>query len=198
MSFARNILGALVAGLLITSPAAAQDRAVTVSARGGGYNALTDLDDAGSADLKQVGFTVGGGVAVEVHRYVALRGDFTWAQNELRASGTETGDELNRFFYDAAVQLQYPTAAGITPYLFAGGGAVTIHEVGTSGQDKTKGAGTFGLGLDYTIPGTNVGVFTEGKGWIYQLSDMSGALAGFDKTQVEIGWSGGFSYRLPF
>ena len=122
--------------------------------------------------------------------------DFTFGRNELRNNALATGDKLNRFFYDAAVQLQYPTAVGITPYVFAGGGGVTIHEVGTSGQDKTKGTGTFGLGLNYTVPGAGLGLFAEGKGWLYQVSNLNGALSPFDKTQVEIGWSGGVSYRF--
>lgn len=119
-------------------------------------------------------------------------------RNELRANALDTGDKVNRFFYDAAAQLQYPTAVGLEPYVFAGGGAVTIHEVGTSGQDRTKGTGTFGLGLNYTIPGTGLGRFAEGKGWLYQVSNLNGVLSSFDKTQVEIGWSGGVSYRFPF
>ena len=196
MSFTRSTLGALAAALIVATPAAAQDRAVAIFARGGVYNALTSLNDAGTADFQKVGYNVGGGVGVQLHKYVGLRGDFTFGRNELRNNALATGDKLNRFFYDAAVQLQYPTAVGITPYVFAGGGGVTIHEVGTSGQDKTKGTGTFGLGLNYTVPGTGLGLFAEGKGWLYQVSNLNGALSPFDKTQVEIGWSGGVSYRF--
>jgi hypothetical protein len=198
MLVTRSILGALGVAAVLATPVAAQDRAVSVFARSGGYNALTDLDDAGTADFGKVGYNVGGGLAVQLHRFVAVRGDFTYAQNELRSSGADTGNKLNRFFYDAAVQLQYPTDVGVTPYVFAGGGAVTFHEVGTSGQDKTKGAGTFGLGLNYTIPRTSLGVFAEGKGWLYDASNLNGSLSQFDKTQVEVAWTGGLSYRFPF
>lgn len=198
MSFTRSILGAVAVTLALAGPAAAQDRAIRVFARSGGFNALTNLNDAGTADFNKVGFNVGGGVGVQVHRFVTLRGDFTYAQNELRANGVETGDKLNRFLYDAAVQLQYPTAIGLEPYLFAGGGAVTVHELGTSGQDKTKGTGTFGLGLNYTIPQTGLGLFVEGKGWLYEVSNLNGFLSSYDKLQVEIGWSGGLSYRFAF
>jgi len=100
--------------------------------------------------------------------------------------------------YDAAVQLQYPTASGLEPYVFAGGGAVTLHQVGTSGQNKTRAAGTFGLGLNYQVPNSPFGVFAEGKSWLYKLENMSGALAGFDKTQFDVAWSGGISYRFPW
>jgi hypothetical protein len=198
MSHPRRLGGALVLALALAAPAAAQDRAVFLFARGGGYNGLSNLDDAGTSDFKKVGFNVGGGVGVQVHRYVSVRGDLTFARNELRDNQFATGTKLNRFFYDAALQLQYPTASGLEPYLFAGGGAVTLHEVGTSGQNKTKAAGTFGLGFNYRIPNSQFGVFAEGKSWLYKLNGMQGALAGIDKTQYDIAWSGGVSYKLPF
>jgi opacity protein-like surface antigen len=194
----RSILAGLATTLVLASPLAAQDRTVRVFAAGGGYNALTNLNDAGSADFKKVGYTVGGGVGVQVQRYVTLRGDFRFARNQFRANQQETGQDVNRFFYDAALQLQYPTARGLEPYIFAGGGAVTIHQVGTSGEDKTEGAGTFGLGLNYTVPSAGVGIFLEGKSWLYKPTNLTGALAGVDKLQYEVAWAGGVSYRFPF
>ena len=198
MSWVRSAVAALVITLAASAPAAAQGHAFRLFGRGGGFNGLTNLDDAGTADFKKLGYDVGGGVGVEVTKYVTLRGDFNFARNELRTNSIATGVKTNRFFYDGAVQLQYPTASGIEPYLFAGGGAVTVHEVGTTGQNRTRGAGTFGLGLNYRIPGTALGVFAEGKSWLYKLDNMSGALAGFDKTQYEIAWTGGISYRFPW
>jgi opacity protein-like surface antigen len=198
MSNKRRLGGALILALTLAAPAAAQGRAVFLFARGGGYNGLSNLDAAGTSDFKKVGFNVGGGVGVQLHRNVSVRGDLTFARNELRDNQLATGTKLNRFFYDAALQLQYPTASGLEPYLFAGGGAVTLHEVGTSGQNKTKPAGTFGLGFNYRIPNTQFGLFAEGKSWLYKLNGMQGALAGVDKTQYDVAWSGGVSYKLPF
>jgi opacity protein-like surface antigen len=198
MSFSKSLLGALAVLVVLASPVAAQNQALSLFARSGGYNALTNLNDAGSADLKKIGYTVGGGVGVQVHKFVTLRGDFTYARNPLRLNSVETGQDVNRFFYDAAVQLQYPTSVGLEPYLFAGGGAVTIHQVGTSGQDKTKGTGTFGLGLNYTVPASGLGFFIEGKSWLYNPTNLSGALAGVDKWQYELAWAGGISYRFPW
>jgi outer membrane protein with beta-barrel domain len=198
MSSTRRLFGALVFALAAATPVVAQDRAVFLFARGGGYNGLSNLTDAGTSDFKKVGFDVGGGVGVQLHRNVSVRGDLTFARNELRDNQVATGTKLNRFFYDAALQLQYPTASGLEPYLFAGGGAVTLHEVGTSGQNKTKAAGTFGLGFNYRIPNTQLGLFAEGKSWLYKLSGMQGTLAGVNKTQYDIAWNGGLSYKLPF
>jgi hypothetical protein len=200
MSFTRSAVGALVIALGAGAGqfALAQDHAVRVFARGGGYNALTNLNEAGTSDFKKVGYSLGGGVGIQANRYVTFRGDFNFGRNELRNNAVATGIRTNRFFYDAAVQLQYPTSSGFEPYLFAGGGAVTIHQVGTTGQNKTRAAGTFGLGLNYVIPRTNFGIFAEGKSWLYKFDNMSGPLAGFDKTQFELAWTGGISYRFPW
>lgn len=191
----QTLLMALAAGLTLTAPLAAQDRAITLSARSGGFQALTDLNDAGTADFKKVGFNVGAGVGVQVQRFVTLRGDFTFAENELRSSDVNAGDKLRRYFYDAAVQLQYPSASGLTPYAFAGAGGVTFDQPGNV-KNKSKFAGTFGLGVGYELPQTGIGFFLEGKGWVYDLSKLNGSLAGYDKSQMELGWSAGLSYRI--
>jgi Outer membrane protein beta-barrel domain len=198
MSFSRGVLGALALSLGMGSVAAAQDHAIRLFAQGGGYNAVANLNDVGSADFKKLGYTVGLGVGVELNRYLTIRGEGSFGRNELRNNTVGTGLMTNRFFYDAAVQLQYPTSTGLEPYVYAGGGGVTIHPVGTSGRDRTKGAGTFGLGLNYQIPRSGLGLFVEGKGWVYQFNGFSGQLAGFDKTQVDLTWSGGLSYRFGF
>lgn len=198
MSRQARILGALMIGLVVAQPAAAQEKAVSVTVRGGGFNGLANLNDGGTADFKKVGYNVGGGVGVELHRYIALRGDVAFARNELQQNSLETGSELSRLFYDGGVQLQYPTASGWQPHLYVGAGAVTLHPVGTSDNDKTTFAGTGGLGLGYTIPGSNFGFLVEGKGWVYELNELGGSLASFDKTQFDVTWSAGFTYRIPF
>jgi hypothetical protein len=198
----RMMLGALTIATAITAglpaSAAAQDRAVTFSVRGGGFNGLTDLADGGAADFKTVGYSVGGGLGVELTRYVALRGDFTFARNELRLDGADSGDELNRYFYELAVQLQYPTEMGLTPYVFAGGGGITVSEAGASGDSDTNGAGTFGLGVGYTIPQTGFGLFIEGRSWLFGADGLNSLMEPYDRNQYELAWTGGFSYRLPF
>jgi hypothetical protein len=187
-----------VLALALIHPLGAQQKTVALAVRGGGFNGLTELNEAGTADFKQVGYNVGGTLGVDLHRYVALRGDFTFARNELQVNSLETGTELDRFFYDAGVQLQYPTASGWTPYAFVGAGAVTLHPVASSDNDKTTAAGTVGLGLSYTLPGTNLGVVAEGKGWLYELSELNGSLTGFERTQFDVTWSAGLAYRVPF
>lgn len=195
MSAAR-ILGGLSLLAALSTTAQAQAPSVSLAARGGGFNGLTSVDPAGGSDFKKVGFDVGGGVRVNLHRYVALRGDFTFARNELRTNSTATGFQLDRFSYDGAVQLQAPVGA-VTPYLFAGGGAITLDPRQSGVESVTRGAATFGLGVEYAIPGSPFSVFVEGKSWLYRLEDLGGPLAGTSKTQYDVAWNGGFSYRLP-
>jgi opacity protein-like surface antigen len=197
MSVRKGLLGALVLVLAVAQPAVAQDRRVGIAVRGGGFNGVTELNDAGNADFNKTGYNVGGGLFVDLHKYVALRGDFTYARNELQQNGLATSQDLNRFFYDGAIQFQYD-ANGLKPYLFVGAGAVTLHPVGTSDNDQTKFAGTGGIGAEYAIAGTGLGIVLEGKGWVYNLSELPGTLAPFDKTMFDVTWSAGLSYRLPF
>ena len=76
-------------------------------------------------------------------------------------------------------------------------GAVTLHPVGSEEADQTKPAGTVGLGVNYTIPGTGFGILVEGRGWVYELSDVGGFASTYDRTQFDVAWSAGFTYVLP-
>jgi hypothetical protein len=192
------VLGVVLAGLALAEPAAAQDRGVRLAVRGGGFNGLADVTEAGDADFGRTGYSVGGSVGVDLSRYLGVDGNFTFARNELKEEGARTGSELARFFYDAAVRVRYPTATGLTPYALLGAGAVTLHPVGSDDADATKPAGTVGLGVNYTIPGTRLGLLVEGRGWLYELSDVGGFAESFDRTQFDVTWSAGFSYVLPF
>jgi hypothetical protein len=198
MSWQMRALGVLGVGVVLAQPAAAQDRSVSLTVRGGGFNGLSSLNEAGTADFKGVGYNAGVGIGVDLHRYVGLRGDFTFARNELSVDDEDTGTELSRLFYDAAVQVQYPSAGGLRPYAFVGAGGVTLHPVGGEGADHTAVAGTGGVGVGYAIPGSNFGFLLEGKGWLYELSELGGDLATYDRTQFDVTWSAGFTYRLPF
>ena len=197
MSWQTRVLGGVVLSLALVGPARGQERGLRIAVHGGGFNGLSSLNEPGTADFKQAGYNVGGTVGLDLHRYVGLRGDFTFARNELRQNEIDTDSELSRFFYDAALQVQYPMSSGLQPYAFVGGGAVTLHPVGSADGDRTQPAGTAGLGLNYAIPGSNLGILLEGKGWLYEISELGGDLASYDRTQFDVTWSAGLSYRIP-
>jgi hypothetical protein len=190
-------LGAIAAvTVLATTPAWAQERGIRVYANVGGLSALRDLNQAGTADFR-TGFDMEGGVGWQLQRNLSVRGDLTWGQQQLRNSGIATG-KVNQFFYGADVMLKYPGASRATPYVFAGGGAVTIHPKGTSGENKTNPFGRLGLGVTYQPTRSRLELFAQGTGWLYKISGFSGTnpLAGYDRSQFDLAYSGGVSVRL--
>jgi opacity protein-like surface antigen len=194
----RPILGVLAVASLAVTNAHAQGTSghpITIGVRGGGFSALSDLNDAGTLDTK-TGYSVGTGIGYQISRHVVIRTDFTFARDELRTNGVDTGTHLNKFMYTAAIQLQQPFSNGVTPYIFAGGGGITVHEQGTTGINKTKAAGVGGLGIRYRLADSRWSVFTEGLGYLYKVRDFQGSLAGLDKTQFDVSWTGGLSISI--
>jgi hypothetical protein len=191
--------GAALVALTAAPPLRAQDNhsdgpAIVVYGAGGGFSSLTHLDSADTTNFK-TGFNVGGGVGYQFSKYVALRGNFTFARAEAQSGVSAiaiTGTKFNRFLYDADLQFRYPLQGGVAPYVFVGGGAITVkHDVTPADPNFTKGAGKFGLGLAYQIPRSNVGLYAEGTTWVYKWDQY-----GFNKTQFDTTWSGGLSYRF--
>jgi opacity protein-like surface antigen len=197
--FAQSIgTAAFALSLLVPSLASAQtsqslDRPTFLAfANGGGNSSLTDLNDAGSASLK-TGWTAGGGLGVQLNRFVALRGTFDFARADGDNATAFAGQTLNHYFYGGDVQLRYPTASGLAPYVVAGAGAVTIDNPDNAAfQRFTKFAGKGGVGVEYTLPRSDLGLFAQANSYIYKFDRN-----GFDKTQVDLLWTGGLSYRLP-
>jgi opacity protein-like surface antigen len=189
---------ALVLSLLAPGIASAQASqtldhpTVVVFANGGGNSSLTNLDDAGTASLK-TGWTAGGGVGVQLNRYVAVRGTFDYARADGESATPFAGQSLNHYFYGGDVQLRYPTVSGFAPYVVRGAGAVTIDDKDNPSFDRfTKFAGKGGVGLEYALPRSDVGLFAQANSYVYKFDRN-----GFDKTQVDLLWTGGLSYRLP-
>jgi hypothetical protein len=189
---------ALVLSLLAPGIASAQARqtldrpAIVAFANGGGNSSLTDLNDAGTASLK-TGWTAGGGVGLQLNRYVAVRGTFDFAKADGESGTSIAGQSLNHYFYGGDLQLRYPTASGLAPYVVLGAGAVTIDNPDNAAFDRfTKFAGKGGVGLEYTLPRSDFGLFAQATSYVYQFDRN-----GFDKTQADLLWTGGLSYRLP-
>jgi opacity protein-like surface antigen len=195
-----NLAAALLLGLLTPALANAQDdirpidqSSLVVFANGGGNSSLTDLNDAGTASL-ETGWTAGGGVGVQLNRFLAVRGTFDYARSDGQGTAAISGQTLNRYFYGGDVQLRYPTASGFAPYLLLGAGAVTIDNPDNAAFDRfTKVAGKGGLGLEYALPRSNVGLFAQASSYVYDFDRN-----GFDKTQVDVLWAAGLNYRISY
>ena len=189
---------ALAISLLAPSVATAQasqsldSPTVVLFANGGGNNSLTDLNDAGTNSLK-TGWTAGGGAGVQINRYVALRGTFDFAQAKGDNGTSFSGQKLNHYFYGGDLQLRYPTPSGLAPYVLLGAGAVTIDNPDNAAFNRfTKFAGKGGVGVEYTIPRSDFGLYAQASSYVYKFDRN-----GFDKTQADLLWTGGLSYRLP-
>ncbi len=185
----------LLAPAALSAQTTSQHRNVIFFANGGGAAPITDLNDAGTASLK-TGWTAGGGVGVQINPYVAVRGTFDLARTEAEgsAAGALASANLNRYFYGGDVQLRYPTASGFAPYLLLGAGAVTIDNADDDAfQSFTKFAGKGGLGVEYIFDRNNFGVFAQATSYLYDYDRT-----GFDKTQADLLWTAGLSYRLPY
>jgi hypothetical protein len=195
-----RLTAALLVSLLTPGIAQAQDDGRTsdqstliIFANGGGNSSLTDLNDAGTASL-ETGWTGGGGVGVQLNRFLAVRGTFDYARSDGQGTTAINGQALDRYFYGGDVQLRYPTASGFAPYLLLGAGAVTIDSPDNAVFDRfTKFAGKGGLGVEYLLPRSNFGFFAQGSSYVYDFDRN-----GFDKTQVDVLWTGGLSYRLSY
>lgn len=190
-----------LAVIATATPAQAQSAGATtstgavISVQGGGFSSVNNLNDAKTADFK-TGFNVGGALGYQFTDVLGVRGTFTFARNESEGTGLPTlikaGTKVNRYLYGAELVLKVPVAGGISPYVLAGGGAVTFKPDTTPEQDSfTKPAGKVGVGVNIDIPKTAVSIFAEGNGWFYQFDHF-----GFDKTQFDLTWSAGLSYRF--
>jgi opacity protein-like surface antigen len=195
-----RMIAALLVSLLVPGITTAQEAdqsfdrtSLVFFANGGGNSSITDLNDAGTASL-ETGWTGGGGVGVQLNRFLAVRGTFDYAQSDGQGTASISGQTMNRYFYGGDVQLRYPTASGFAPYLLLGAGAVTIDNPDNVVFDRfTKFAGKGGLGVEYLLPRSNLGLFAQASSYVYDFDQN-----GFDKTQVDVLWTAGLSYRLSY
>jgi hypothetical protein len=195
MSTRSYFIPALLLSLLAPAVVSAQDHrpALIYFANGGGNSALRGLNDAGTASL-QTGWSAGGGIGMQLSRFLVVRATFDFARTEVGGSGAGAlnGQRLNRYFYGGDVQIRYPTASGLAPYLLLGAGAVTI-----DGKDDgdfesfTRFAGKGGAGVEYRLR-NNVSLFAQGATYVYDYDH-----SGFNRAQWDLLWTVGVSYRVP-
>ncbi len=190
---------AAIALVAVAVPAQAQSTTSTtsgavVAVQGGGFSSVANLNDANTADFK-TGFNVGGSLGYDVNKIVGVRGTFTFAQSDTRGTALPAviaaGTKTDRYLYGGEIVLRVPVVGGVSPYVLAGAGAVTFKPDTATSTTFTKPAGKIGAGLNIAVPNSNVSVFAEGGGWFYKFDHF-----GFDKTQFDLTWSAGLSYRF--
>ncbi len=182
-----------------------EGRHAMIFVNGGGWNDLRNLDNSGTADFK-TGWNVGGGVGAQITSWMAIRAVYTFSQARGRDVAGFTpvdGVQFDRHYYGGDLQFRAPMAAGFSPYVFVGGGAVTVSPQSNAllfspatgfqynNDSFTEGAGRFGIGFEYQIPNTGLGLFAQGDGWVYKWNAF-----GANRTQVDTNWGVGLSYRF--
>jgi len=177
------------------APAAAPQEAgpaVVVFANGGGGSPADNLNDAGTADFK-TGWSVGGGAGIQINQSSRFVGYSTTSAPRARsASIAFAGQRFNNYFYGGDLQLRYPTASGLAPYLLP----VPVPSPSTTKTTRPSNASPSSParpGSAWSTPSRNTGagIFLQGTSYIYKFDRD-----GFNKTQYDILWTAGLSYRF--
>lgn len=215
MKYLNKAWAVVVTVAFAAAPLGAQQPSLVVSGMGGGYSPLGTFD----GTHFNRGFTLGGCLGVELTNTLALHADVTWMRSIAHGPVPFSGTEVSRYFYGGHVEFRAPFERGVVPFGFVGVGAVTIvpgpvSQQGLGGIERggfppsamvyslgasehqlteafTKPAASFGGGLFYLrIPGAPIELFLEGKALVYHWDR-----AGYNKTQVDMTYALGMSYR---
>ena len=195
MSRIKGLLAVAVIALLAT-PLAGQERAVVFQVMGGGYNHLANLNETGQDAHFKTGYTFGAAIGVDVNEYFGIRGDATLARTEGRGVVPFANELVNRYFVGGHLEVRYPFRQ-VTPFLLAGGGAIMVDQQGSEVDEDfehfTRGAGIFGAGLNFDVPNAPIDIVAQGRATTYKW-----VAAPFSRTQWDVGYTVGFSYRFGF
>lgn len=185
-----NLVPALFAlQLLAQEP----DYSARIFVTGGFISSPTDFDVARSVDYGS-GFRIGGGAALQLYEHVSVRADVSAAFG----SGTDTTGgisedaSLDRLYIGVGIEYAFQPEEPAVPYLFGGGGMVSIDRKGASATsyafDITEFTGLIGAGVRYGFA-PNVHAFVEGTGWVYNR-------AADDSAQFDTSVGVGIGYRF--
>ena len=173
-----------------------EDRpAIVVYGHAGAFGPLTHLDYNENVAFK-TGFSAGAGAAYRINRHVAVRTTFSFIRAELEDTGVAkspiAGSRFNRYLFDADLQVRYPLRDRMTPYVFLGVGALTVQRDTLRERSSfLKGALKLGGGMSYQIPRSDVSLYLQASGWIYEWDRF-----GFDGVQFDTTLTGGIAYRF--
>jgi len=173
-------------GMLITAPLSAQK--VTLGANFGGSSAASDLT---SSTNWKGGWSAAATLGYRLSQRFGLRGDATWAQNNLNGgTGGSSAQEIrkNSFIANGVWQREETPGTRVLPYVLAGLGAVRVRDK-ASDSAFTKFATNLGAGLGYVLG--RVALRAEMKDMIYKFDEF-----GYDKTQNDLLWQAGFTVKL--
>ena len=134
---------------------------------------------------------------LQVSRFVAFHGDFTFAQTKALGAVAFENAKVNRYFVGGHAELRYPMGS-FAPFVFGGAGAVKIDQQGPETSEAfnhfTRFATMFGAGLSYDVPNSPLEILAEGKATTYKWA----ADPFTDRRRWDLSYSLGFAYRFGF
>ncbi|HEV8400625.1 MAG TPA: outer membrane beta-barrel protein [Gemmatimonadales bacterium] len=179
----------LLVSLLLTTSLQAQEKTprwVLGAALGG----VSPADNFGVGVDWKSGWSAAANLTYKVTTNLGIRGDATFAQNDLSGGGIPGEGRLNKFAYmgNAVWQAVGMTSERLHPYALAGLGAVRVHAKG-SDSSFTRFGGDIGFGFGYRLG--RLGLRAEGRDVMYKFDRF-----GYNKTQNDLVWEGGVTVGL--
>lgn len=173
-------------GILIAAPLQAQR--VTLGANFGGSSASSDLTP--TTDWKG-GWSAAATLGYRLSPRFGLRGDANLAQNDLNGGAGGSGSQQIKktsLIANGVWQKEELPGTKVLPYALVGLGAVRVRDKATD-SSFTKFATNFGAGVGYVLG--RVSLRAEARDMIYKFDEF-----GYDKTQNDVLWQAGLTYKL--
>lgn len=125
-----------------------------------------------------------------------VRTGLAWTRHVLRTPRLGSGTKVNLFSLGVDVGYSYVNGRRFTSTLFAGGGAIMIHE-GTTGATKVKAFSRLGIDADYQLS-PRFEVFVQATAMIYEISNFptTSVLARYHHRQGDGAFGGGVAVRF--
>ena len=179
-------------GLVIVMSGVAQAQEPTARwTFGAGVGGVSAADNFGIGVDWRAGWSAAANLTYRFTNGLGLRGDATFAQNDLRGASVPGEGRINKISYIGNVVLNSAGPLGgerLTPYALAGLGAVTVHAKG-SDSSFTRLGGDLGLGVWYRLG--RLGLRAEGRDVMYKFDRF-----GYNKRQNDVVWEGGVTVGL--
>jgi hypothetical protein len=184
--------------VLVAAPARAQTSAILLFANGGRWWPVSDMSSE-TGDKFSAEWSYGGGLGWQFHDRAALRLSVNhlqtnWIGDRLfEVFPTVTDRRFNRTYFMADIQYGWPTAKGLIPYIYAGGGAVYTSPKDDELESFTDFTGRFGGGLNII---SAIGVWfleTDMAAWRLNSLDVE-----FHGLKIELSLRVGWVLVIPY
>lgn len=175
----RSLITALALVLLAASAAIAQEVRNEVNVQGTGFF-TRDTDKNGIARTNTNSGGLLAGYRFRINRWISAEAEYGFTRNTQTFAGTSTGRiQSDIHAATGAAVINLPLGIGrFSPYVLAGGGALTFRPTENAGgfvpraDTETQGAFLYGGGTDYALS-RQFSLRLEYRGFVYKAPDFS-------------------------